>query len=117
LLIDKFKNKDLLFDRVQSARQIHAEDRPGRQYSASMNSASSHEHAIRRSQPEVLDRENLVSYKERPRPRTHHYAIEHPSESETSRPRPRSFYENPSVGRDFRDQRNLVDQRDVRIAI
>ncbi|KAL6267620.1 hypothetical protein P5V15_000695 [Pogonomyrmex californicus] len=97
--------------RVQSARQVH-EDRSGRQYS-SMNSMSSHEHVIRRNQPEELDREN-VSYKGRSRPRTHHYAIEHPSEPETSRPRPRSFYENPSVGRDFRDQRNLVDQRDIR---
>lgn len=101
----------ILFDRVQSARQVH-EDRSGRQYSASINSTSSHEHAIRRSQPDLLDREN-VSYKGRPRPRTHHYAIERPPEPETSRPR--SFYENPSVGRDFREQRNLIDQRDVRI--
>ncbi|XP_071648288.1 uncharacterized protein [Temnothorax longispinosus] len=100
--------------RVQSARQVH-EDRPGRQYPASMmNSMFSHEHAIRRSQPDNLDRENVVSYKGRPRPRTHHYAIECPPEPETSRPRPRSFYENPPVGRDFRDQRNLVDPRDMR---
>lgn len=99
--------------RVQSARQIH-EDRSGRQYTASLNSISSHEHAIRRSQPpDVLDRENIVSYKGRPRPRIHHYAIERPPEPETSRPRPRSFYETPIV-RDFRDQRNLVDQRDMR---
>ncbi|XP_011687234.1 PREDICTED: uncharacterized protein LOC105449630 [Wasmannia auropunctata] len=103
--------------RVQSARQIHSlEDRSSRQYPASLNSVSSHEHAIRRSQPDMLDRENVVSYKglTRPRPRTHHYAVERPPEPEISRPRPRSFYENPSVGRDFRDQRNLVDQRDIR---
>lgn len=99
--------------RVQSARQVH-EDRSGRQYPASLNSMSSHEHAIRRNQPDVLDRENAISYKGRPRPRTHHYAIERPSEPEISRPRPRSFYENLSIGRDFRDQRTLVDQRDMR---
>ncbi|XP_018349209.1 PREDICTED: uncharacterized protein LOC108752680 [Trachymyrmex septentrionalis] len=99
--------------RVQSARQVH-EDRSSRQYPASLNSMSSHEHAVRRSQPDVLDRENVVSYKGRPRPRTHHYAIERPSEPEISRPRPRSFYENLSIGRDFRDQRTLVDQRDMR---
>ncbi|XP_011053332.1 PREDICTED: uncharacterized protein LOC105145482 [Acromyrmex echinatior] len=99
--------------RVQSARQVH-EDRSGRQYPASLNSMSSHEHAIRRNQPDMLDRENAISYKGRPRPRTHHYAIERPSEPEISRPRPRSFYENLSIGRDFRDQRTLVDQRDMR---
>lgn len=105
----------LLFNRVQSARQVH-EDRSGRQYPASLNSMSSHEHAVRRSQPDVLDRENVMSYKGRPRPRTHHYAIERPPEPEISRSRPRSFYENLSIGRDFRDQRTLVDQRDVRVA-
>ncbi|KYQ49783.1 hypothetical protein ALC60_11131 [Trachymyrmex zeteki] len=99
--------------RVQSARQVH-EDRSGRQYPASLNSMSSHEHAVRRSQPDVLDRENVMSYKGRPRPRTHHYAIERPPEPEISRSRPRSFYENLSIGRDFRDQRTLVDQRDMR---
>ncbi|KAL0102842.1 hypothetical protein PUN28_018260 [Cardiocondyla obscurior] len=99
--------------RVQSARQVH-EDRSSRQYPASLNSMSSHEHGIRRSQPDVLDRENIMSYKSRPRPRTHHYATERPPEPEASRPRPRSFYDNSSVGREFRDQRNLVDQRDMR---
>ncbi|XP_012219890.2 uncharacterized protein [Linepithema humile] len=99
--------------RVESARQIH-EDRSSRQYSTSLNSMSSHDHIIRRNQPNVLDRENVVSYKGRPRPRTHHYAIERPPEPEISRPRPRSFYENPVIGRDFRDQRNPIDQRDMR---
>lgn len=102
---------DLLFDRVESARQVH-EDRSSRQYPMSMHSTSSHDH-VRRNQPDALDRENGVSYKGRPRPRTHHYAIERSSEPEISRPRPRSFYENPAIGRDFRDQRNPVDQREV----
>lgn len=103
----------ITFHRVESARQVH-EDRSGRQYPASMNSTSSHEHVIRRNQTDVaLDRENGVSYKGRPRPRTHHYAIERPAETESSRPRPRSFYEELPVGRDFREQRNPVDQREV----
>jgi len=101
-------------DRVESARQV-LEERSGRQY-PSMNSLSMHDHAIRRNQPDLgLDHENGVSYKGRPRPRTHHYAVERPPEAEISRPRPRSFYENPAIGRDYRDQRNLADQRDVRI--
>lgn len=100
--------------RVESARQVH-EDRSGRQYLTSMHSMSSHDHVMRRNQSDALDRENDVSYnKGRPRPRAHHYAIERSSEPETSRPRPRSFYENPGIGRDFRDQRNPVDQREVR---
>ncbi|XP_032678567.1 uncharacterized protein LOC116847570 [Odontomachus brunneus] len=99
--------------RVESARQAH-DDRSSRQYPASMNSMSSHEHVIRRNQTDALDRENGVSYKGRPRPRTHHYAIERPLETESSKPRPRSFYEDLPIGRDFRDQRNPVDQREMR---
>lgn len=102
----------MLFDRVESARQVH-DDRSGRQYPASMNSMSSHEHVIRRNPTDALDRENGVSYKGRPRPRTHHYAVERPLESESSKPRPRSFYEDLPIARDFRDQRNPVDQREV----
>ncbi|KAH0956477.1 hypothetical protein HN011_001096 [Eciton burchellii] len=99
--------------RVESARQV-LEERSGRQY-PSMNSLSMHDHAIRRNQPDLgLDHENGVSYKGRPRPRTHHYAVERPPEAEISRPRPRSFYENPAIGRDYRDQRNLADQTDMR---
>ncbi|XP_029668159.1 uncharacterized protein LOC115238452 isoform X1 [Formica exsecta] len=97
--------------RVESARQVH-EDRSGRQYPTSMHSMSSHDHVMRRNQPDALDRENGVSYKGRSRPRTHHYANERSSEPEISRPRPRSFYENPAIGRDFRDQRNPIDQRE-----
>lgn len=104
----------MLLNRVESARQIH-EDRSNRQYSTSMNSTSSHDHIIKRNQLAVLDCENIVSYKNRPRPRTHHYAMERPPEPEISRPRPRSFYENPVIGRDIRDQRNPVNQKDVRI--
>lgn len=103
-----------MFDRVESARQVH-EDRSGRQYPTSMHSMSSHDHVMRRNQPDALDRENDVSYKGRSRPRTHHYANERLSEPEISRPRPRSFYENPAIGRDFRDQRNPIDQREVRV--
>lgn len=100
------------FGRVESARQVH-DDRSGRQYPASLNSMSSHEHVVRRNQTDAAERENGVSYKGRPRPKTHHYVIERPPETETSRPRPRSFYEDLPVGRDFRDQRNPVDQREV----
>ncbi|XP_017879533.1 uncharacterized protein LOC108624604 [Ceratina calcarata] len=94
--------------RVDS-RQIH-EDRQH-----SVNSSTTHEHLIRRNHSEV-ERENDISYKARPRPRTHHYAMERPSseQQEVSRPRPRSFYENPTTGREYRDQRNLVDPRDIR---
>ncbi|XP_072749959.1 uncharacterized protein [Anoplolepis gracilipes] len=99
--------------RAESARQVH-EDRSGRQYRTSMHSMSSHDHVMRRNQPDALEGENGVSYKDRARPRTHNYAIERSSEPEISRPRPRSFYENPAIGRDFRDQRNPVDQREVR---
>ncbi|XP_076681349.1 uncharacterized protein LOC143375774 isoform X2 [Andrena cerasifolii] len=99
--------------RVESARQAH-EDQPARQHPTSNSSTTGHEHLIRRNHSEVSERENEVSYRGRPRPRTHHYAMERPPEQEVSRPRPRSFYENPTVGRDFRDQRNLVDPREVR---
>lgn len=79
------------------------------------NNSPGHEHQqIRRTHTEI-DRENELAYRARPRPRTHHYGIEQPMESDTTtRPRPRSFYENPVVGREFRDQRNSIDPRDVR---
>ncbi|XP_016907035.1 uncharacterized protein LOC107994566 [Apis cerana] len=99
--------------RVESARQSH-EEQPSRQHSASNSSTTGHEHLIRRNHSEVSERENDVSYRARPRPRTHHYAMERPAEQEVSRPRPRSFYENPTVGRDFREQRNVADPREVR---
>lgn len=101
-------------NRVESARQAH-EDQPLRQHPSSNNSTTGHEHLIRRNHSEVSERENDISYRARPRPRTHHYAVERPQEQEVSRPRPRSFYENPTIGRDFRDQRNVVDPREVRI--
>lgn len=96
------------------ARQAD-EDQPARQHPASNSSTTGHEHLIRRNHSEVSERENDISYRARPRPRTHHYAMERPPEQEVSRPRPRSFYENPAVGRDFRDQRNVVDPREVRV--
>ncbi|XP_017755929.1 PREDICTED: uncharacterized protein LOC108547785 [Eufriesea mexicana] len=99
--------------RVESARQTH-EDQPTRQHPASNSSTTGHEHLIRRNHSEVSERENDISYRARPRPRTHHYAMERPPEQEVSRPRPRSFYENPTVGRDFRDQRNVADPREAR---
>lgn len=99
--------------RVESARQSH-EDQSTRQHSASNSSTTGHEHLIRRNHSEVSERENDISYRARPRPRTHHYAMERPPEQEVSRPRPRSFYENPTVGRDFRDQRNVADPREAR---
>lgn len=101
-------------NRVESARQSH-EEQPSRQHPASNNSTSGHEHLMRRNHSEVSERENDVSYRARPRPRTHHYAMERPAEQEVSRPRPRSFYENPTVGRDFREQRNVADPREVMI--
>ncbi|XP_076183750.1 uncharacterized protein LOC143155191 [Ptiloglossa arizonensis] len=99
--------------RVELARQAD-EDQPARQHPASNSSTTGHEHLIRRNHSEVSERENDISYRARPRPRTHHYAMERPPEQEVSRPRPRSFYENPAVGRDFRDQRNVVDPREIR---
>ncbi|XP_017790187.1 PREDICTED: LOW QUALITY PROTEIN: uncharacterized protein LOC108572458 [Habropoda laboriosa] len=99
--------------RIESVRQSH-EEQPGRQHPASNSSTIGHEHLIRRNHSEVSERENDISYRARPRPRTHHYAMERPPEQEVSRPRPRSFYENPSVGRDFRDQRNVADPREAR---
>lgn len=99
-------------NRVESARQSH-EEQPSRQHSASNSSTTGHEHLIRRNHSELSERENDVSYRARPRPRTHHYAMERPAEQEVSRPRPRSFYENPTVGRDFREQRNVADPREV----
>ncbi|XP_043250576.1 uncharacterized protein LOC122396339 [Colletes gigas] len=102
-----------LVHRVESARQAD-EDQPARQHPASNSSTTAHEHLIRRNHSEVSERENDISYRARPRPRTHHYAMERPPEQEVSRPRPRSFYENPAVGRDIRDQRNVVDPREIR---
>ncbi|KAK1130524.1 hypothetical protein K0M31_018651 [Melipona bicolor] len=99
--------------RVESSRQNH-EDQPTRQHSTSNNSTTGHEHLIRRNHSEASERENDISYRARPRPRTHHYSMERPLEQEVSRPRPRSFYENPTVGRDFRDQRNVADPREAR---
>ncbi|XP_033329526.1 uncharacterized protein LOC117222119 [Megalopta genalis] len=99
--------------RVESARQAQ-EDQPGRHHPLGNSSTTGHEHLIRRNHSEVSERENDIPYRGRPRPRTHHYAMERPPEQEVSRPRPRSFYENPSVGRDFRDQRNVVDPRELR---
>ncbi|XP_029047045.1 uncharacterized protein LOC117604793 [Osmia lignaria lignaria] len=99
--------------RIESSRHIH-EDQPARQHPASISSTTAHEHLIRRNHSEVSERENDISYRARPRPRTHHYAMERPPEQEVSRPRPRSLYENPTVGRDFRDQRNVADPREVR---
>ncbi|XP_020287232.1 uncharacterized protein LOC109856399 isoform X2 [Pseudomyrmex gracilis] len=96
--------------RAESARQIQ-DDRSGRHYSTGMNPMSSHD-VIRRNQSDAMDRENV--YKGKPRPRTDNYVIKRLPEPETSRPRPRSFYENPATGRDFREQKNPVDQRDVR---
>lgn len=102
----------LCTNRVESSRQSH-EEQPSRQHPASNSSTTGHEHLIRRNHSEVSERENDVSYRARPRPRTHHYAMERPAEQEVSRPRPRSFYENPTVGRDFREQRNVADPREV----
>nr|XP_003703462.1 PREDICTED: uncharacterized protein LOC100881426 [Megachile rotundata]XP_012141134.1 PREDICTED: uncharacterized protein LOC100881426 [Megachile rotundata]XP_012141135.1 PREDICTED: uncharacterized protein LOC100881426 [Megachile rotundata]XP_012141136.1 PREDICTED: uncharacterized protein LOC100881426 [Megachile rotundata]XP_012141137.1 PREDICTED: uncharacterized protein LOC100881426 [Megachile rotundata] len=99
--------------RIESSRHAH-EDQPARQHPASISSTTVHEHLIRRNHSEVSERENDISYRARPRPRTHHYAMERPPEQEVSRPRPRSLYENPTVGRDFRDQRNVADPREVR---
>ncbi|XP_015429614.1 PREDICTED: uncharacterized protein LOC107186295 [Dufourea novaeangliae] len=100
--------------RVESARQAH-DDHLGRHHPVINSSTTGHEHLIRRNHSEVSERENDIPYRARPRPRTHHYAMERPPEQEVSRPRPRSCYENPSVGRDFRDQRNVVvDPREVR---
>ncbi|KAK9302344.1 hypothetical protein QLX08_005605 [Tetragonisca angustula] len=99
--------------RVESSRQNH-EDQLTRQHSTSNNSTTGHEHLIRRNHSEASERENDISYRARPRPRTHHYSMERPLEQEVSRPRPRSFYENPTVGRDFRDQRNVADPREAR---
>ncbi|CAK9800542.1 hypothetical protein ANTQUA_LOCUS2492 [Anthophora quadrimaculata] len=99
--------------RIESARQSH-EEQPGRQHPVNNSSTIGHEHLIRRNHSEVSERENDISYRARPRPRTHHYAMERPPEQEVSRPRPRSFYDNPSVGRDFRDQRNVADPREAR---
>ena len=79
-------------------------------------SAPHHEHLIsRRSHPELLVRENDVSCKARPRPRTHHYSSERPAEPEVTRPRPRSFYESPPAVRELRGPRNAINARDVRI--
>ncbi|OAD57945.1 hypothetical protein WN48_00978 [Eufriesea mexicana] len=113
IVIDQFTMIPFLCDRVESARQTH-EDQPTRQHPASNSSTTGHEHLIRRNHSEVSERENDISYRARPRPRTHHYAMERPPEQEVSRPRPRSFYENPTVGRDFRDQRNVADPREAR---
>ena len=92
--------------------RIHG-DRTNRQFVST--SAPRHEHLIRRSHPELLARENDISCKARPRPRTHHYVSEHPPEPEVTRPRPRSFYESPPAVRELRGPRNVINARDVRV--
>ncbi|KAG7188406.1 hypothetical protein KM043_008054 [Ampulex compressa] len=101
--------------RIDSSRQIHV-DCPNRQNLRGTNSATSpaHEYSIRRNHLDILEREHNISYRGRPRPRTHYYEVEQPLEQEISRSRPRNFYENPTLARDFRDQRNLMDSREIR---
>ncbi|OXU25934.1 hypothetical protein TSAR_008716 [Trichomalopsis sarcophagae] len=58
-----------------------------------------------------------LSYRARPRPRTHYQTPERPivqqqSQEEGSRPRPRSFYEVPMAARELRGPRNPVDSRE-----
>ncbi|XP_015593549.1 uncharacterized protein LOC107266968 [Cephus cinctus] len=102
--------------RLESSRQVH-EERISRQPSGSSSSGVIQEHLVRRSHPDHLVREPEVSYRARPRPRTHHYLPEHPPDAEVTRARPRSFYESASsVSRDqIRDHhRNVIDHRDIR---
>ncbi|XP_043281678.1 uncharacterized protein [Venturia canescens] len=92
---------------------------------ANRSSAPSHERLMRRSNSESIDREKEIGYRARVTPRNHHYPVERALEPEiSSRPRPRSFYDNSSSTRDLRDyrehrsdhrdQRNLNDVRDSR---
>ncbi|XP_012270393.1 uncharacterized protein LOC105694368 [Orussus abietinus] len=98
--------------RLDVSRQIH-EESSGRQRTSISNSVPIQEHQIRRSQPELIDRENEMSYRARSRPRMHQYVTERQPDPEATRPRPRSFYESPaSVGRDNREPRSILECRD-----
>lgn len=75
-----------------------------------------HEH-IRRSHSELereKDREKN-DYRNRPKVRGQNYSLDRLTEAEvSSRPRPRSFYDNQTSTRDSRDQRQPVESRDNR---
>ncbi|XP_011313288.1 uncharacterized protein [Fopius arisanus] len=105
--------------RVDQSRLIH-EDRTSRHISNNSSSTPvHHDHMIRRSHPE-LEREKereRSDYRNRPRVRGQHYSSDRPAEPEvTSRPRPRSFYDNSSSGREPREQRHMIDHREIREA-
>lgn len=95
------------------SRQAHG-DRMSRQFVPT--SAPIHEHLIRRSHPELLARENDVSCKAKPRPRTLHYPLARLPEPEVTRTRPRSSYESPPAVRELKGPRNVINTRDVRIS-
>lgn len=80
------------------------------------SSAPGHHEHMRRSHPEMereKDREKN-DYRNRPKVRGQHYSLERLAEAEvSSRPRPRSFYDNQTSGRDSRDQRHPVESKDV----
>lgn len=99
------------------SRRSH-EDRISRHFPVISTSAPNHELRIRRSHAEVTSRpENAVLHnKSKPRPRTHHYLTDNlHQEPEVSRPRPRSFYETPSIVRELRGPRNVIDPRSIMV--
>ncbi|XP_063988197.1 uncharacterized protein LOC135168181 isoform X2 [Diachasmimorpha longicaudata] len=105
--------------RMDQSRLIH-EDRTSRHISNNSSSTPlHHEHMIRRNHPE-LEREKereRSDYRNRPRVRGQHYSSDRPADPEvTSRPRPRSFYDNSSSGREPREQRHMIDHRETREA-
>lgn len=102
--------------RLEQSRQLH-EERATRHILSTASPAAPvhHDHMVRRSHPD-LEREKERDYRNKPRVRGQHYPTERPAEVElSSRPRPRSVYDNSSSARDHREQRHMMDLRDVRI--
>ncbi|XP_043482303.1 uncharacterized protein LOC122511236 [Leptopilina heterotoma] len=110
-VVSRQREPEIHMHRLDMTRQAHG-DRMSRQFVPT--SAPIHEHLIRRSHPELLARENDVSCKAKPRPRTLHYPLARLPEPEVTRTRPRSSYESPPAVRELKGPRNVINTRDIR---
>ncbi|KAG8039841.1 hypothetical protein G9C98_000570 [Cotesia typhae] len=100
--------------KLEQSRQLHEERTRHVMSSTSQSAPVHHDYLVRRSNPN-LDREkdrDRNDYRNKPRTRVQNYSsVDHLAEIElsSSRPRPRSFYDNSSSGR--------VEQKDIRHVI
>ncbi|XP_057317887.1 uncharacterized protein LOC130662927 [Microplitis mediator] len=106
--------------KLEQSRQLHEIDRTRHLTSSISHSAPvHHDHLVRRSHPNLeRDKErDRGDYRSKPsRTRVQNYSsVDHLAEIElsSSRPRPRSFYDNSSSGRvDQKDSRHVMDLRE-----